>query len=101
MGSTFRLAVARADAGTAAADLHEAGLKLIATVPRGGTAMHEIDMRVPLAIVVGAEGAGVDAALLSAADERLTIPMQAPVESLNVAVAAGVLVYEARRQREA
>jgi RNA methyltransferase, TrmH family len=101
MGSTFRLPVARAGAGTAAADLHGAGLKLIATVPRGGTAMHEIDMRVPLAIVVGAEGAGVDAALLSAADERLTIPMQAPVESLNVAVAAGVLVYEARRQREA
>jgi tRNA G18 (ribose-2'-O)-methylase SpoU len=49
--------------------------------------------------VVGAEAAGVPAGLLAAADARVRIPLQAPVESLNVAVAAGVLLFEAQRQR--
>jgi tRNA G18 (ribose-2'-O)-methylase SpoU len=51
-------------------------------------------------IVVGGEGAGVSRRLLEAADLRVTIPMAAPVESLNASVAAAVIVYEARRQRK-
>ena len=48
---------------------------------------------------LGAEGTGLPQPLVDAADMRLTIPMQPPVESLNVAVAAGIILYEARRQR--
>ena len=51
------------------------------------------------AVLVGAEGTGLPQAVVDAADARLTIPMQAPVESLNVAVAAAIILYEARRQR--
>ena len=53
----------------------------------------------PVAILIGGEGAGLAAALVAHADERVTIPMQAPVESLNAAVTRRrVIVYEARRQ---
>jgi TrmH family RNA methyltransferase len=51
-----------------------------------------------VAIVVGGEGAGVPGVLVAAADERVSIPMTSPVESLNVAVAAGLLLYETRRR---
>jgi TrmH family RNA methyltransferase len=61
--------------------------------------MHEVDLRGACALLLGGEGGGLSAEILRLADARITIPMRAPVESLNVAVAAGVLVYEARRQR--
>ena len=50
-------------------------------------------------LVVGAEAAGVDADWIEAADHHVRIPLRAPVESLNAAVAAGVLLFEAQRQR--
>ncbi len=53
----------------------------------------------PLAVLVGGEGSGLPAALVELADVRLTVPMAAPVESLNAAVTAAVILYEARRQR--
>jgi tRNA G18 (ribose-2'-O)-methylase SpoU len=83
----------------AEARLH--GCRVIATVPRGGRPLHEIDLRGPIAILIGGEGQGLTAAVVDAADERVSIPMQAPVESLNAAVTAGLIVYEARRQRAA
>ena len=52
-----------------------------------------------MAILIGGEGPGLPAALVDAADERVTIPMQPPVESLNAAVTAALIVYEALRQR--
>ncbi|MEJ7616324.1 MAG: TrmH family RNA methyltransferase [Pyrinomonadaceae bacterium] len=51
------------------------------------------------ALVVGDEGSGLDADALRLADAIISIPMRAPVESLNVAVACGILLYEAARQR--
>jgi TrmH family RNA methyltransferase len=52
-------------------------------------------------MLIGGEGRGLPAEVLAAADERVTIPMQAPVESLNAAVTAAVLLYEAGRQQSA
>jgi TrmH family RNA methyltransferase len=102
MGSTFRLPVMRST--TLAPLLHamrDAGLAIVATVPRDGILMRDVELARPTAVLVGAEGSGLDSAIVDAADERLTIPMESPVESLNVAVSAALLVYEARRQREA
>ncbi|HXG88362.1 MAG TPA: RNA methyltransferase [Vicinamibacterales bacterium] len=100
MGSTFRLpTVHEPHAADACALLREQGIRLMATVPRDGIPMHHIDMTRPTALLLGGEGAGLDLRVVDLADDRITIPMQAPVESLNVAVATGVLVYEARRQR--
>ena len=57
------------------------------------------DFTGPTAVVVGGEGEGVPDEMLRAASARVRIPMRTPVESLNVAVAASVLLFEARRQR--
>lgn len=100
MGSTFRLPVMRsADTAAVCAGLRAAGLQIVAAAPRAGLSLHDIDFRSPTAMLLGGEGLGLSSDLLDLADRAVSIPMRAPVESLNVAVAAGVLVYEARRQR--
>ena len=75
------------------------GVRLIAAVPRDGISMYELDLTQPLAILMGSEGPGLPADVLAAADARLTIPMNDRIESLNVAVAAALILYEAKRQR--
>ncbi|MGQ0732712.1 MAG: TrmH family RNA methyltransferase [Acidobacteriota bacterium] len=102
MGSTFRLPVlVERDTATLLGRLQEAGLTTFATVPRGGTSMELVNLRDSCALVFGSEGAGLSASLLDLQpiDGRVSIPLHGRVESLNVAVAVGVLVYEARRQR--
>ena len=54
---------------------------------------------VQVAVVIGGEGPGLAEDVLATADARVTIPMNGTIESLNVAVAAALLLYEARRQR--
>jgi TrmH family RNA methyltransferase len=61
--------------------------------------MNEADLTGPLALFVGSEGAGLPEDVVARAELKVTVPMAAPVESLNVAVATALLVYEARRQR--
>ena len=101
MGSTLRLPVARvADAAQATADARAHGCRVIAASPRGGQPLFDADLHSPTAVLIGGEGPGLSDALLDAADARVTIPMQSPVESLNAAVAAAIVAYEARRQRD-
>jgi RNA methyltransferase, TrmH family len=100
MGSALRVPLAvREDAGQALADARRHGCRIVATVPRGGRSLFDLDLTMPAAVFIGGEGPGLPAALVDAADDRVTIPMQPPVESLNAAVAAALIVYEARRQR--
>jgi TrmH family RNA methyltransferase len=100
MGSTFRLPVASTESLAAAMDAARArGLQLCATTARGGTPLPDCDLRGAVAVVFGSEGRGLPDELVSAADVRITIPMQPPVESLNVAVSAALVLYEAARQR--
>ncbi|MBX3465182.1 MAG: RNA methyltransferase [Planctomycetes bacterium] len=100
MGSVFRLPVLHgmpADRVVAFARRHRL---VLVVADGGGDRVHtEVDFRRPLALVVGAEAAGVPPELLRAADVRARIPLRPPVDSLNVAVAAGVLLFEAQRQR--
>ncbi len=100
MGSTFRLPIAgRQPLLDAVAAAQAARIRVFATVPRGGTPLASADLRVPAAVLLGGEGPGLPAALVDRADERLSIPMRAPVDSLNVATAAAVILYESARQR--
>jgi RNA methyltransferase, TrmH family len=100
MGSTLRLPVARVDdVERAVAEVRANGCKVVATAPRGGRSVFDVDLKAPAAILIGGEGPGLPPAVLAAADERITVPMQSPVESLNAAVTAAIVVYEARRQR--
>jgi TrmH family RNA methyltransferase len=101
MGSALRLPiVTRSEAREAFDEARQHRCRVIAAVPRAGTSLFEADLTGPVAILVGGEGPGLDAALSDDADVRVTIPMQAPVESLNAAVAAALIAYEVRRQRQ-
>lgn len=100
MGSSLRLpVVVELDLGDVLADLASRGVRIVAAVPRDGLAFSEEDFSGATAVVVGGEGTGLPQALLARCDALVTVPMRAPVESLNVAVASGLLLYEARRQR--
>lgn len=98
-GSIFRLPIA---SGVELDALREgarsAGARLVASVSREGVPYGEADLRPPLVLLLGSEGAGVPQPLLEAADLRVTIPIRAGVESLNVAAAAAVLCFEISRQ---
>lgn len=74
-------------------------LRIVATLPEGGTPCHRADFRGPLALVVGNEGEGVSSQWLEAADVRLTVALEGTVQSLNVTLAAAMALYEAFRQR--
>jgi RNA methyltransferase, TrmH family len=101
MGSTFRLPIAvRQSAPAAVSDLQRRGVTVVATVPRHGTPLPACELRGPVAILLGGEGAGLPEGLLTAADERLSIPMRPPVESFNVAITAALILYEAAKQRD-
>jgi TrmH family RNA methyltransferase len=102
MGSTFRMPILdRQPLNDAIERARAAGIRVFATVPTGGTSLPHADLRGPSAVLLGGEGPGLPDALADTADERLTIPMRPPVESLNVATAAALIVYEAARQRSA
>jgi TrmH family RNA methyltransferase len=99
MGSTFRLPVARESLDTALAAAASARVRTLATVASGGTPLDAADLRGPVFALLGNEGAGLPASIVRRADDRLHIPMRAGVDSLNVAVSAALVMYEARRQR--
>jgi TrmH family RNA methyltransferase len=102
MGSVFRLPHRRR-IGTveALARLRERGVRTVAADPGAAKAYHDADLRGPLAFLLGPEGSGLPATLAAQADLAVAIPMAPRVESLNVGVAAGVLLFEAARQRRA
>ena len=102
MGSALRLPLAHAaTVEEACADAVAHGVQVAATVPRRGALLNDAVLSGPVALLIGGEGPGLPRAVIDAADQRITIPMESPVESLNAAVAAAVLLYEARRQRHA
>jgi TrmH family RNA methyltransferase len=102
MGSTLRLpTAAKQSLPNAITHARGAGLRIFATAARGGVPLADCDLRKPAAVILGGEGAGLPADLIELADTRMTIPMQPRVESLNVAVAAALVIYEASRQRAA
>jgi TrmH family RNA methyltransferase len=100
MGSALRLPVTQnASVEDAVRRCRAAACRIVATVPRGGTSLFEADLAGPLAVAIGGEGAGLSPGVIEGADLRVSVPMRAPMESLNAAVTAALLLYEARRQR--
>ena len=100
MGSAFRLPVVRTltrDEVRAEADAR--GLRVLAVGPRDGTPVSDTDLRGPCLVWLGGEGGGLDRGIVATADEVVSIPMHPPVDSLNIAVAAALIVYEAAGQR--
>jgi tRNA G18 (ribose-2'-O)-methylase SpoU len=94
-GSAFRVPMAATDVAVLLRRLKTEGVHGVAASPRGGTPYRDWDWTRPTALLLGAEGTGARAHDLP----TVSIPMHAPVESLNIAVAAGILLQEAFHQR--
>lgn len=75
------------------------GVELIGAEANGSIALHDLDLTVPIAIIFGAEGKGIDRNLKIYFDHHFFIPQTGKIDSLNVSVAAGIVLYEAHKQR--
>ncbi|HUC23897.1 MAG TPA: RNA methyltransferase [Streptosporangiaceae bacterium] len=99
MGALFTVPVATvASAAEFLAWARTGGVRVAATSARGSVICWDADLRLPLAVLLGSEGSGLPEDVLAAADLRVAIPMTGTAESLNLSVAAGVLLYEVRRR---
>lgn len=80
--------------------LRESGLKLLAATEKAETTLYKADVTGPVAVIMGSEERGVSNLLLKEADQWLSIPMKGSISSLNVSVAAGIMLFEVIRQRD-
>ena len=100
MGSALRVPIARiVSVAVVMERLRQTNAKTIAAVPRGGSEPDAVDWSGRIALLLGGEGPGLSDELAASADARVTIPMEPPVESLNVAASAAIIIYAARRAR--
>lgn len=80
-------------------DLQQRGIWVVGTSGESETTLYQADFKGPIALVLGAEGAGIRRLTRESCDQVVFIPMLGQAESLNVSVAAGVCLFEAKRQR--
>jgi 23S rRNA (guanosine2251-2'-O)-methyltransferase len=82
-------------------ELREAGVWTVGTDDKADQSLYDINLKMPLAMVLGAEGEGLRENTRKHCDFLVSLPMRGIVESLNVSVATGVCLYEVLRQRKA
>jgi len=98
-GSVFRVPVVTASEKTCFDQLRDAGVRSLATTAHGAQPADRVDLAGPVALLIGNEGNGIPDGLVAKVGGSITIPCPGPVESLNAAIAASVMLYEASRQR--
>lgn len=99
-GQWFRLPVSvNADLQTLVTQCQAQQIQVVATVPDATLSYWDIDLRRPTLLLLGNEAAGLSANLVARADHLVQIPLKPGVESLNVAIAAALMLYEAQRQQ--
>jgi RNA methyltransferase, TrmH family len=98
-GTVFAIQVASAPAVDVVSWLRREGVSLVVATPDADAVLSDVDLTGPVAIAVGSEHAGVSDELREAATAQARLPMFGQVNSLNVATAAAVALYETRRQR--
>ena len=98
MGSVFHVPVFEAEVAEFRRWAQGEGLRVFGAVTRGGRSFHEATFPARTALLLGNEAHGLSADALACTDERIAIPMPGGTESLNAAVAAGILIYEVLRQ---
>jgi 23S rRNA (guanosine2251-2'-O)-methyltransferase len=100
-GATTYLPIARvSNIGDVLLGLQQAGVAIVGLDERGETPFTDYDFKAPTAIVIGSEGKGLSPRIRKLCDTLISIPMQGKVASLNASVAAGVVFFEAVRQRK-
>ena len=100
MGSILRIPIVHSgDALAFIQTCKKKGFQTVATVLTGRTTHFDIDLKKPTVMVLGQEGAGLPQEIMADIDLQVRIPMASTIDSLNVATAAAVILYEAFRQR--
>ncbi|MCX8492322.1 MAG: 23S rRNA (guanosine(2251)-2'-O)-methyltransferase RlmB [Cyclobacteriaceae bacterium] len=79
--------------------LKDNGIQIVACTEKATSTIYQIDLNTPIAIILGSEEDGISPQMLKDADHLAKIPLRGSIESLNVSVAAGIVVYEKIRQR--
>ncbi|MGI2326388.1 TrmH family RNA methyltransferase [Planococcus sp. YIM B11945] len=92
-GSHFQIPVVKGELPEWISELKERSIPLFGTALLNATPVHEVESQKQFALIVGNEGSGVDPQLLKETDQNLVVPLYGPAESLNVAVATGILLY--------
>jgi 23S rRNA (guanosine2251-2'-O)-methyltransferase len=99
-GALENIAVCRVKSlHSAIEELHLNGIKVFASEMKATTKVYEINFTDPCSIIMGSEDKGIHPSLYKLCDDSFTIPMEKNFESLNVSVAAGMILYEAMKQR--
>lgn len=99
-GAIHTLPICRvANLGSTLQFLKNSGMKIVAATEKATQLYTDSSLNMPLAIVMGAEDKGISTSVLKLTDEQLKIPIHGNIESLNVSVAAALMIYEAVRQR--
>ncbi|NJP11874.1 MAG: RNA methyltransferase [Leptolyngbyaceae cyanobacterium RU_5_1] len=99
-GQWFQVPMAASfDLRAEVAHYQQQGMQVVATLPTAALTYWQVDLRNPTLLLLGNEGAGLSPELSSLADLEVRIPLSSGVESLNVAIAAALILYEAKRQR--
>jgi len=79
--------------------LRESGLSLVGTTEKAESSIYDSDLKGPAGFIMGSEEKGISAGLLKEIEHWVSIPMKGKIASLNVSVAAGIVLFEALRQR--
>ena len=99
IGTVFDVPLAVTDSTTAIDRLRGAGVRIVATTPDATLPHYEADLTGPVALVIGSEQYGLSDEWLQRSDVEVRIPMPGSVDSLNAAMSAGIVIFEALRQR--
>ena len=99
LGTLFLIPLAVTATQDALDWLQSRSIRSVATTPEAAIAYYMVDLTGPVALVIGSEQYGLSGAWINGADERVVIPTPGSVDSLNAAMAAGILLFEAVRQR--
>jgi rRNA methylase, putative, group 3 len=99
-GAIFKIPICKVDhIKDALFYLQGSGITIIAATEKTEKSIYDLDLRKPLAIIMGSEGKGVSSSVLQLVDEKAALPLLGEINSLNVSVACGAFLYETVRQR--
>jgi 23S rRNA (guanosine2251-2'-O)-methyltransferase len=99
-GAIFKIPICKVDhIKDAVYHMQASGIKVIAATEKAEHLIYDISLKEPCAIIMGSEGRGINPSVLKAVDELAKLPILGAIDSLNVSVACGAILYEAVRQR--
>jgi 23S rRNA (guanosine2251-2'-O)-methyltransferase len=99
-GAIFKIPVCRSPDLTYVIDyLRKSGIQVVAVTEKTEKYYYDLNFKVPIALVMGSEDQGISSGVIKRCDEMVKIPLAGGIESLNVSVAAGIILYEVVRQR--